>query len=154
MHVISFKQTILFKRGIWLSAAALIAFAVIPSVLDASLWRNPLPALIAPCILSAFCAYVFWKLPIHRLADLVIDCEDHLVAQRGGIREIIPFLNIAEAQVSSGMGIHWISVRLKVPCMLGTQIDFLPQASLWSNLSGIQRIANGLTERANQDARR
>jgi hypothetical protein len=150
MRVISFKHTDLFKRGIWLTAAALLAFAVTPSVLDDSLWQNPASSLFAVGILCAFFVYFFWKTQIHRLADEVIDCDDHLNVRRGRTQEIIRFSNVAAADVSTSGGIHRITVRLRQPVKLGRQIDFLPQASLWSNLPGVKRVATGLTDRANQ----
>ena len=42
-QVLSFKNTALFKRGVWLSAAALLAFVVAPAALTGELWRNPVP---------------------------------------------------------------------------------------------------------------
>jgi len=87
---------------------------------------------------------------IHLLADEVMDCDDHLKVRRGRTEEIIRFSNIATADVSTSSGIHRITVRLRQPAKLGGQIEFLPQASLWSNLSGVKRVAAGLAERANQ----
>jgi hypothetical protein len=150
VRVISFKNTILLKRGVWLTAAALIAFAVTPSVLDGSLQQNPVSSLFAVGILCAFLVYFLWKTQIHRLADEVMDCDDHLKVRRGRSEETIRFSNIATADVSTSSGIHRITVRLHQPTKLGAQIEFLPQASLWSNLSGVKRVAAGLTDRANQ----
>jgi hypothetical protein len=150
MRVISFRNTVLFKRGIWLTAAALIAFAVTPSALDGSLWQNPASSLFAVGILGAFFGYFLWKTHIHRLADEVMDCDDHLKVRRGRTEELIRFSNIATADVSTSSGIHRITVRLRQPTKLGAQIEFLPQASLWSNLSGVKRVAASLTERATQ----
>ncbi len=149
-QLISFKQTTLLKRGFWLSAAALIAFVMLPSVIDGNLWQNPLPTVTALCVTVAFCGYFLWKLPIHRLADSVIDCQDHLVARRRGTQEIIPLANVAAAQVSTGLGVHRIAIRLRLPSRLGQQIEFLPQASLWSTLSGVQQVAGDLSDRANR----
>jgi hypothetical protein len=150
MRVISFRNTVLFKRGIWLTAAALIAFAVTPSALDGSLWQNPGSSLVAVGILGAFFGYFLRKTHIHRLADEVMDCDDHLKVRRGRAEEIIRFSNIATADVTTSSGIHRITVRLRQPTGLGAQIEFLPQASLWSNLSGVKRVAASLTERAIQ----
>jgi len=150
VRVISFKNTILLKRGVWLTAAALIAFAVTPSVLDGSLQQNPASSLFAAGILCAFFVYFLWKTQIYRLADEVMDCDDHLKVRRGRTEETIRFSNIATAEVSTSSGIHRITVRLRQPTKLGAQIEFLPQASLWSNLSGVKRVAAGLTDRADQ----
>jgi hypothetical protein len=150
MRVISFKHTALFKRGIWLTAAALLAFAVTPSALDGSLWQNPASSVFAVGILCGFFAYFIWKTQFHRLADEVIDCGDHLSIRRRRTQEIIQFSNIAAADVSTSGGIHRITVRLARPAKLGTKIEFLPQASLWSNRPGVKRVATGLTDRANQ----
>jgi hypothetical protein len=150
MRVISFKHAALFKRGIWLTAAALLAFAVTPAVIDGSLWQHPASSLVTVGILCAFFVYFLRKTQIHRLADEVIDCGVHLSVRRGRTQEIIRLSNIAAADVSTSGGIHRITVRLRQPAKLGRQIEFLPQASLWSNLSGVKRVATGLTDRANQ----
>ena len=150
MQLISFKQTTLLKRGFWLSAAALIAFVILTSVIDGSLWQNPLPTVMALCVLVTFLGYFLWKLPIHRLADSVIDCHDHLVARRRWTQESIPLASVAAAQVSTGLGVHRITIRLRVPSRLGQEIEFLPQASLWSSLSGVQQVASDLRDRANR----
>jgi hypothetical protein len=150
VQLISFKQTTLLKRGFWLSAAALIAFVILTSVIDGSLWQNPLPAVMALCVLVSFLGYFLWKLPIHRLADSVIDCHDHLVARRRWTQESIPLARVAAAQVSTGLGVHRITIRLRVPSRLGQEIEFLPQASLWSSLSGVQQVASDLRDRANR----
>jgi hypothetical protein len=150
VQLISFKQTTLLKRGFWLSAAALIAFVILTSVIDGSLWQNPLPTVMALCVLVTFLGYFLWKLPIHRLADSVIDCHDHLVARRRWTQESIPLASVAAAQVSTGLGVHRITIRLRVPSRLGQEIEFLPQASLWSSLSGVQQVASDLRDRANR----
>ena len=87
VRAISFKNTALFKRGIWLSAAALLVFVAAPSALDGELWRNPLPSAIAVGILCAALLYFFWNTQIHRLADEVLDCGDRLKVRRGRIEE-------------------------------------------------------------------
>jgi hypothetical protein len=78
MRLLSFKNTRLFKRGIWLSAAALIACVAAPLALDAGLRRNPLPSLSGVCALCVLLAYFIWNARIHRLADEVLDFGDHL----------------------------------------------------------------------------
>ena len=147
MRVISFKNTELFKRGMWLSAAALVAVVAAPSLLNGALWQDPWVNVIPVCILSGFWVYFFRKMQIHRLADEVIDCEDHLQVRRGGSEEIIPFSAIAAAEVSTSSGIHRITVRLE-PVSGGAKIEFLPQASLWGNLRAVQQLASHLTDRA------
>ena len=148
MQAISFKNTRLFKRGIWLSAAALIAFVAAPSAVSGELWRNPVPSAIAIGLLCAALLYFFWRTQMHRLADEVLDCQDSLKVRRGRLEETIPLSNVSGAEVLSGGGFHRIAVRLHKPSKLGRQIDFLPQASLWSNLSAIKGVALNLTERA------
>jgi hypothetical protein len=150
MQVISFKNTLLFKRGIWLSAAALIVFVAGPAALSGELARNPVPSSIAISILCAALAYFFWKTQVHRLADEVLDCQDHLKVSRGRVEENIPLSNISTVEVLSSGGFHRIALRLRVRTKLGQQIEFLPQASLWSNLPAIKRVALGLSERAQQ----
>jgi len=148
MQAISFKKTTLFRRGVWLSAAALIAFIAAPAALDGQLWRNPLPSAIAIGLLCAALVYFFWKTQIHRLADEVWDCKDSLKVRRGRLEEIIPLSNVSGAEVVSRGGFHRITVRLRERSKLGRQIEFLPQASLWSSLPAIKSVALNLTERA------
>jgi hypothetical protein len=150
MQVISFRNTALFKRGIWLTAAALIACVTAPFMMDGSLWRNPLPNVFAVGALCLFLGFFLWKAQILRLADEVVDCVDSLKVRRGALEAIVPFSNIAAADVSTGSGIHRITVRLREPTTLGSTIEFLPQASLWSNLPAVQRVAAGLAERGSQ----
>jgi hypothetical protein len=149
MQIISFKYTGLFKRGLWLTAAALMAFVASPRVFDGSLWRDPAPSLIAPAILGAFLLYFLAKMQILRLADEVMDCSDHLKVRRGRTELAIPISNIASAEVSTFSGIHRICVYLREPAMFGARLEFLPQASLWSDLPALKRLAQGLAERAN-----
>jgi hypothetical protein len=148
MQAISFKKATLFRRGIWLSAAALIAFIAAPAALDGELWRNPVPSAIAIGLLCAALVYFFWKTQIHRLADEVWDCKDSLKVRRGRLEEIIPLSNVSGAEVISRGGFHRITVRLRERSKLGRQIEFLPQASLWSSLPAIKSLALNLTERA------
>lgn len=148
MQAISFKKTTLFRRGIWLSAAALIAFIAAPAALDGQLWRNPMPSAIAIGLLCAALVYFFWKTQIHRLADEVWDCKDSLKVRRGRVEEIILLSNVSGAEVISRGGFHRITVRLRERSKLGRQIEFLPQASLWSSLPAIKSVALNLTERA------
>jgi hypothetical protein len=152
MRAISFKNTALFKRGVWLSALALLAFVAAPSAVSGDLWRNPLPSTIAIGLLAAALVYFLWKTQMHRLADEVLDCQGSLKVRRGRLTETIPLSNVAGAEVASGGGLHRITLRLRERSTLGRQIDFLPQASLWSNLPAIKRLALELGERAN-DAR-
>jgi hypothetical protein len=149
MQVISFRNTLLFKRGIWLSAAALLAFVVGPAALSGDFARNPVPNSIAISILCAALAYFFWKTQVHRLADEVLDYGDHLKVCRGRVVEEVPLAKISKAEVLSSGGFHRIVLRLRTRTKLGQQIDFLPQASLWSNLPAIRHLALDLTERAN-----
>ena len=150
MQVISFKNTLLFKRGIWLSAAALIAFVAGPAAVSGEFQRNPVPSSIAISILCAALAYFFWKTQVHRLADEVLDCQDHLKVCRGRVEANIPLANISTVEVLSSGGFHRIPIRLRVRTKLGQQVEFLPQASLWSNLPAIKRVALDLSERAKQ----
>jgi hypothetical protein len=148
--LISFRDTALFKRGIWLTAAALMIFMTAPRVLDGSLWRDPAPSAAAPAILGSFLLYFLMKMQILRLADEVMDCSDHLKVRRGRTELSIPMSNIASVEVSTFSGIHRICVHLLQPAAkLGARIEFLPQASLWSDLPALKRLALSLAERAN-----
>src|SRR3974390_734143 len=112
MQVISFKNTVLFKRGVWLSAAALMAFVAGPAALSGEFARKPLPSSIAISILGAALAYFFWKTQVHRLVDEVLDCRNHLQVSRGRVVEVIPMADISKAEVISRGGFHRITLRL------------------------------------------
>jgi hypothetical protein len=154
VQAISFKNTALFKRGIWLSAAALVLFVAAPSALDGSLWRNPLPSAIAVGILGAALSFFFWRTQIHRLADEVLDCGDHLKVRRGRVDETIHLSRVSAVEVASSGGFHRITILLRTASRFGRRIEFLPQASLWSNVGAIKSIARDLTERAMSSAPR
>jgi hypothetical protein len=147
MQIISFRNTRLFKQGMWLSAAALLAFVAAPSVVNGTLWRDPLVNAIPLCILGGFWVYFFRKMQIHRLADEVMDCEDHLKVRMGRTETAVPMAKIANVEVFTSSGIHRITVRLE-PAAGGARIEFLPQASLWGNLRAVQQVAINLTQRA------
>ena len=150
MQIISFKNTALLKRGIWLSAVALLAFVAARGALDGGSLRDPVPLLAALAVLGVFLIYFFWRTQAHRLADAVIDCQDHLKVRRGRIEEVILLSKVSAAQVVSGGGFRRITLVLRAPGRLGSKIEFLPQASLWSNPAAIERVAADLSERAAQ----
>jgi hypothetical protein len=150
MRVISFKNTRLFKRGMWLSAVALTVFAGVPSALNGALWANPWTALIPLCVMSGFWVYFFRKTQIHRLADEVVDCRSHLAVTRGKIVRNIPFSEITAADVTTVTGIHRITIRLR-SSKLDEPVEFLPQASLWGNIHAIRQVAMDLMDRASRE---
>jgi hypothetical protein len=154
MRAISFKNTVLFKRGVWLSAAALIVFALVPSLVDGSLWRNPLPPLIVAALLGGFSAYWILRMRILGLADEVLDCEDYLTVRKGRTEYTILMANISTAAVSTFSGIHRITIHLREPSRAVAKFEFLPQASLWSHRPSVERVASSLTDRALQTAAR
>jgi hypothetical protein len=150
MQVISFKNTALFKRGVWLSMATLVVFAVSPFLLDGRLWRQPASSLIGVDLLVLVFGLLLWRTRFHLLADEVIDADVHLVVTRGKNMLLVLFSNIASAEVVTFSGVHRVVVRLHAATPLGKRIEFLPQASLWSNLPAVQRIAASLANRASQ----
>jgi hypothetical protein len=150
MQVLSFKNTALFKRGIWLSMATLVVFAVSPFLLDGRLWRQPASSLIGVDLLMVVFGLLLWRTRFHLLADEVIDAEMHLVVTRGKNMLLVLFSNIASAEVITFSGVHRVVVQLKDGTPLGKRIEFLPQASVWSNLPAVRRIAASLANRASQ----
>jgi hypothetical protein len=150
MQVLSFKNTALFKRGLWLSMATMMVFAASPFVLDGRLWRQPGSSLIGVDLLMVLFGFLLWRTRFHLLADEVIDAEVHLVVRRGKKMLLVLLSNIASAEVMSFSGIPRIVIRLHEYTPLGKRIEFLPQASCWSNLAAVQRIAASLANRASQ----
>jgi hypothetical protein len=149
-QVLSFKNTALFKRGVWLSAAALLAFVVAPAALNGELRSNPVPSSIAVSLFLAALVYFLWRTQVHRLADEVLDGQESLKVRRGRIEETVLLSNVSAVDVTSRGGFHRITIRLRERTKLGRRIEFLPQASLWSNVVAIKALALDLTERAQQ----
>jgi len=148
MRVISFKDTVLYKRGIWLSGAALIAAVAGPSVLDQSIFEQPIVHTVPICILLGFLIYFLHTGRFFSIADEVIDCGDYLTVRRALKEVSIPFSGISAADVSTSYRMHRITVHLREPTEFGTRVDFWPQASHWGNLFAVQKIAIDLTDRA------
>lgn len=148
MRLISFKHTRLFKRGVWLSAAALLASAALRAAPDGRLAPPSAPGLLGLGILGAAIGYVVWRMQIHRLADAVIDHGDRLTVRRRRTEATVPASGIAGAEVATTGGIHRITLRLRARGPLGDRIVFLPQASLWSNRAAVERLARHLAERS------
>jgi hypothetical protein len=138
----------LYKRGFWLSAVALVAAVSGPSVLDRSLLAEPVVHIVPICILIGFWVYFLQRARFFSIADEVVDCGDHLKVRRGGAEVNIPFSSISAVDVSSTYSMHRISVHLREQTRIGSRVEFWPQASLWRNLSAVQRVAMGLSDRA------
>ena len=148
MQVISFKDTVLYKRGFWLSAAALVAAVAAPSVVDKSIFDQPVVHVIPIFILVGFGVYFLQKGRFFSIADEVIDCGDHLKVRRARAEIEIPFSSISAAEVSTVYRMHRITVHLREETKIGKRVDFWPQASLWGNLFAVRQVAIGLADRA------
>ena len=148
VQVISFKDTILYKRGIWLSAAALVAAVAAPSVIDESIFNQPIVHVVPLCILIGFCVYFLHKARFFSIVDEVVDGGDRLKVRRARTEVVIPFSAIVSAEVTTDFRIHRITIHLRERSKIGSRIDFWPQASLWSNIVGVQQLALSLAERA------
>lgn len=148
MKIISFKDTILYKRGLWLSAAALVAAVAAPSVVDGSVFNQPIVHIGPICILVGFWIYFLQKGRFFGIADEVVDCGDHLQVRRARSEVVIPFSTITSADVTTAFRMHRITIHLRERTKMGDRIDFWPQASLWGNLFGVQQLALSLGERA------
>ena len=148
MQVISFKDTVLYKRGFWLSAAALVAAVAAPSFVDRSIFNQPVVHTIPICILIGFWIYFLQKGRFFSIADEVVDCGDYLKVRRARTEVKIPFSSISAAEVSTTYRMHRITVHLREQTKLGTRVDFWPQASHWGNLPAVQQVAIDLADRA------
>jgi hypothetical protein len=148
VRVISFKHTILYKRGVWLSAAALIVAVAAPAVIDGSIFSQPIVHIVPLCILIGFWVYFLRKARFFSIVDEVVDCGDHLKVRRAQTEILIAFSTVASAEVTTDFRIHRITIHLRERTKIGSRIDFWPQANLWSNISGVQQLALNLAERA------
>jgi hypothetical protein len=148
VRIISFKDTILYKRGVWLSAAALVAAVAAPSVIDGSIFSQPTVHIVPLCILIGFWVYFLQKARFFSIVDEVDDCGDHLKVRRAKTELVIPFSAVASVEITTDFRIHRITIHLRERTKIGNRIDFWPQASLWSNLFGVQQLALSMAERA------
>jgi hypothetical protein len=150
MQSIAFRHTILYKRGIWLSAAALVAAVAAPSVVDGSIFVHPVVQIVPICILVGFWIYFLQRARFFSIADEVIDCGESLKVRRRRHEVVIPFADISSAEVKTNYRMHRITIHLRQNSKLGNRIDFWPQASLWGNLFGVQQVASNLANRASE----
>jgi hypothetical protein len=110
--------------------------------------QDPLPGAFAIGILAACLLYFFWKTQIHRLADEVLEGQEHLKVRRGSTELVIPWSSVASVELAMFSGIPRITIRLRDLRSFGARIEFLPQASLWSNLGAVKRLVSNLSDRA------
>jgi hypothetical protein len=150
MQTISFKDTTLYKRGFWLSAAALVAAVAAPSLVDKSIFNDPIVHIVPICILSGFWIYFLQMGRFFDIADEVVDCGDSLKVRRGRMKAEIGLSNILSAEVSTTFRMHRITIHLRERTNIGKRVDFWPQASLWGNTFAVQQIATDLADRAKQ----
>jgi hypothetical protein len=152
MQVISFKETVLYKRGFWLSAAALIAAVAAPSVVDRSIFNDPVVHIAPVCILIGLSIYFLQNGRFFTIADKVVDCGDYLQVRRGRAQVDISLAIVSAAEVSTTYRMQRITLYLREQTKLGSKVDFWPQASRWGNLFAVQQIAMDLTDRARRAA--
>jgi hypothetical protein len=148
VRVISFKHTVLYKRGFWLSAAALVAAVAAPSVVDRSIFDQPLVHAIPICLLSGFGIYFLQTGRFFSIADEVVDCGDYLQVRRAHTEVKILLASVSAAEVSTTYRVHRITLHLREQTKLGTCIEFWPQANHWGNLFAVQQVAIDLADRA------
>jgi hypothetical protein len=148
MNVISFKGTTLYKRGFWLSAVALVAAVAAPSVVDRSIFANPLVHIVPLCVLIGFWIYFLQKGRFFSIADEVVDAGDSLRVKRAGTEIVVPFSAITSAETKTEYRMLRITIHLRERTKFGSRIDFWPQASLWGNPFAVQQVAIELAERA------
>ena len=148
MQVISFKDTTLYKRGFWLSAAAFVAAVAAPSFVDKSFFNQPIVHIIPIFILIGFWVFFLQRGRFFSIADEVVDCGDHLTVRRARLDAELRFSNILSAEVTTTYRMHRITIHLRECTHLGMRVDFWPQASLWGNLFAVQQIAADLADRA------
>jgi len=148
VKIISFKDTILYKRGVWLSAAALIVAVAAPSVMDESILSQPIVHIVPLCVLTGFWIYFLQKGRFVGIADEVVDCGDRLKVRRARTEVVIPFSAVASVEVKTAFRMHRIVIHLRERTKLGSRIDFWPQASLWGNMFAVQQLTLSLAERA------
>jgi len=150
MRLISYRNTAMAKLAVWFGAAGILVVIATPTIVNGGLAQDAGPALGGVCALAALLLIGLWWARIHALADQVLDCGDYLEVRRGQLRENIPFATIRGVSGTSVANFGRLTIRLVKPTRLGTEIDFMPHAHLWSNPAEIQRFAAALTARANR----
>jgi hypothetical protein len=148
MQVISFKHSVLYKRGFWLSAAALVAAVAAPSVINGSIFSEPAVHAIPICVLIGFLIYLLQNGRFFSIADEVVDCGDYLKVRRARTEMKVPFTRISAAEVSTSYRVHRVTLHLREQTKLGTRVEFWPQASHWGSLFAVQQVAIDLADRA------
>jgi hypothetical protein len=150
MRLISYRNTAMAKLAVWFGAAGILVVIATPALVNGSLAPDARPAFGGVCALAALLFIGLWRARIHALADQVLDCGEYLEVRRGQIRENIPFATILGVTGTSFAHFGRLTIRLVAPTRLGTEIDFMPHAHLWSNPVEINRFAAALTARANR----
>jgi hypothetical protein len=141
MQIISFKDTVLYKRGFWLGAAALVAAVSAPSVIDKSIFTQPVIYITPIFILIGFWVYFMQRGRLFSMADEVVDGGDQLEIRRGRTEVIAPFFSIASVEVNSQYRIHRVTIYLREETKLGKRIDFWPLARTCGDLFAAQLVA-------------
>ncbi len=150
MRLISYRNTSLVKLAIWFSAAGIIISVATPSFVSGGWGRDAGAALAVVCGVAGLFALALYRARIHSLADQVLDCGEYLEVRRGQVQENIPFANIRHVNLTSVGALCRLSLRLTAPTRFGEQVEFMPEAHLWSNPNEMQRLAEALTARANR----
>jgi hypothetical protein len=122
---ISSKLTFFNKRifpTIWFGFLA-IFFIVGLTSLKAKV--TPWPLLIMPIVMAVF-GFLIMKKLVFGLVDEVWETDDHLVIKNKGIEEKILFSEIQHVNCSIMTNPPRITLTLRVPCRLGSEITFSP----------------------------
>jgi hypothetical protein len=150
MRLISYRNTSMVKLAIWFGAAGILISVATPSFVAGSWGEEAGIALAVLGGLAGLCALALYRARIHSLADQVLDCGEYLEVRRGQVQENIPFANIRQVHLTSLGALCRLSLRLTAPTRFGEQVEFMPEAHLWSNPNEMQRLAEALTARANR----
>jgi hypothetical protein len=126
MKRISSKSTFYYKR-----VFPLIWFGFIGVFLASALFghggpRAPsLPFLVVPIVMAIF-GYVLFRKLIFDLVDEVWDDGDALVVKNSGIEERVALANVINVGFSTLTNPERVTLTLRKPCRLGTEITFSP----------------------------
>jgi hypothetical protein len=150
MRRLSSKMTFFHKRifpTIWFG---FLAIFLIIGLVSVKTKRTPWPLFIMPIAMAVF-GYFLMKKLVFGLVDEVWETEDYLIVKNKDIEEKIFFSDIQHVNCSTMTNPPRITLTLRAPTRLGSEITFSPLArfGFFSNFS-IHPIATELIDKVDR----
>jgi hypothetical protein len=139
---------------VWSKASLALVFAILLLMFVVKTFNvvvgagNPLfsVALLA----AAAAAFTIGKGYVWTLADVVYDCGDSLLVQRGKIKERVPLANIVDVILTAYSRPIRVTIYLSIPGSLGSEFTFVPSDARLMFPFARSRHPQDLRDRARQ----